>query len=68
MYSDIYIYIYIKGKKVQTKEWKKKEKKKKKVSTLAPAWYCSYCLKKKKKDKVVNQNGTIYEQWKMLYE
>ena len=27
-----------------------------------------YCLKKKKKDKVANQNGIVDEQWKMLYE
>ena len=41
------------------------KKKKKNYCSYNASWYCSYCSKlkkKKKKDKVANQNGTVDEQ------
>ena len=46
-----------------------KKKKKTTVATMSLGIVATVQnLKKKKKDKVANQNGTVDEQWKTLYE
>ena len=60
----ISITIYIKERKVQTEDWKKN----KNVATIAIMQLGTVTTVQKKKDKVANQNGTVDEQWKTLYE
>ena len=51
---------------MEKKKYKRKTGKKKNCyyCSYSAAWYCSYCskLRKKKKDKVAHQNGTVDEQ------
>ena len=47
------------------KKYKRKTKKKKcSYCRYSASWICSYCSKKKKKDKVAHQNDTVDEQYK----